>query len=190
MNVTSTAARFSIAETTLDGLVCIQRKQQEDVRGFFSRFFCADELRAAGFRDPIQQINHTLTRRRGSVRGFHFQRPPHAETKFVSCIRGEVFDVAVDLRRGSGTFLRWHGQRLSADNHCSLLIPKGFAHGFQALSDDAELVYLHSEPYNPMAEGALNVLDPALAVAWPLPLGDLSERDANHPYLTTDFGGI
>ncbi|MDM0081982.1 dTDP-4-dehydrorhamnose 3,5-epimerase family protein [Variovorax sp. J31P179] len=183
-------SRFTVTSTALDGLVCIQRQRRGDTRGWFSRLFCADELAAAGFRQPVSQINHTQTRRSGSVRGLHFQHPPHAEDKLVSCIRGEVFDVAVDLRKESRTFLQWHAEVLSGDNMRSLLIPKGFAHGFQALSDDVELIYLHSEPYAPGAEGGLNSLDPMLAIAWPLPLADLSDRDAAHPYLTTDFGGI
>lgn len=183
-------SRFTVAATALGGLVCIQRQRHEDARGFFSRLFCADELATAGFRQPVSQINHTLTRRRGSVRGLHFQHQPHAEDKLVSCVRGEVFDVAVDLRKNSRTFLQWHAEVLSAENMRSLLIPKGFAHGFQALSDDVELIYLHSEPYAPGAEGGLNALDPVLAIAWPLPFADLSDRDAMHPYLTPDFGGI
>ena len=98
-----------------------------------------------------------MTASRGTVRGMHFQHPPHAETKFVSCLRGEVFDVAVDLRNGSPTFLHWHAEILSADNHRTLVIPEGFAHGFQTLSDDCEMLYFHTAAYNPEAEGGLNV---------------------------------
>ncbi|MDQ0016168.1 dTDP-4-dehydrorhamnose 3,5-epimerase [Variovorax boronicumulans] len=183
-------ARFGIDTTPLAGLVCVQRQKLEDARGFFSRFFCAEELAAAGFAGPVAQINHTLTQRRGSVRGLHFQHPPHAEDKLVSCLHGEIFDVAIDLRQGSPTFLHWHGEVLSAGNARSLLIPKGFAHGFQALSDDAELLYLHSTPYAAAAEGALNARDPALAIAWPLAFADVSERDAGHPFLSSDFTGL
>lgn len=182
--------RFDVSATALGGLVLIQRQKLEDSRGFFSRFFCAEELASAGFSQPVAQMNHTLTRRRGSVRGLHFQHPPHAEDKLVSCLRGEIFDVAVDIRRDSPTFLRWHGEVLSAANGRSLLIPKGFAHGFQTLSDDTELLYLHSTPYFRDSEGALNPADPALAIAWPLPFADLSERDAKHPMLTPDFRGV
>lgn len=176
--------------TPLAGLVIVQRPRIEDHRGFLSRFFCADTLREAGFDAPVAQINHTLTRARGALRGLHYQRPPHAEVKMVSCLRGEVFDVAVDLRAGSPTFLRWHGEVLSADNRRSLLIPRGFAHGFQALTDDCELFYLHSAAYAPDAEGAANALDPALAIRWPLDITDLSERDRTHPMLDPDFKGI
>lgn len=181
---------FDTRSTPLAGLAVVQRRVREDARGFFGRFYCTDELAAAGFVLPVAQINHTRTLRRGAVRGMHFQRTPHAEDKFVSCLRGEVFDVAVDLRRDSLTFLRWHAEILSADNRVSLMIPQGFAHGFQTLTDDCELLYLHSRAYAPDAEGALHVNDPALAIAWPLPIADISERDARHAPITLAFKGI
>ena len=181
---------FDIRPTPLAGLVVVQRQRREDSRGFFSRFYCADALARAGHPFTIAQINHTRTAARGTVRGMHFQHPPHAEDKFVSCLRGEVFDVAVDLRRNSPTFLRWHAQVLSADNVTSLLIPKGFAHGFQTLANDCEMLYLHSAPHAPAAEGALNARDPTVAIAWRLPITGLSERDANHPWVGPSFGGI
>jgi dTDP-4-dehydrorhamnose 3,5-epimerase len=165
----------------LAGLMRIARRRTEDERGFFSRVFCAEELTNAGFDLPVAQVNHALTRRRGAVRGLHFQFPPHAEIKLVSCLRGEVFDVAVDLRRDSPTFLQWHGEILSHENMRSLLIPEGFAHGFQTLVDDCELLYCHSRPYVAAAEGAINPLDPAVAIAWPLPFTDVSVRDRAHP---------
>lgn len=139
---------------------------------------------------PIAQINHTLTRMKGAVRGMHYQRPPHVEVKVVSCLHGEVFDVAVDLRRGSPTFLQWHGVVLSAANRRSLLIPEGFAHGFQALREDCELIYLHTAPYRPEAEEALNAEDPRLGIGWPLPITELSERDRNHGWIKQDYQGI
>ncbi len=183
-------SRFEFIDTALNGLKVVQRQRAQDSRGFFSRLYCAADFAALGAHMAIAQINHTLTARCGAVRGLHFQHPPHAEDKFVSCLRGEIFDVAVDLRRGSATFLRWHGERLSADNARSLLIPQGFAHGFQALTDDCELLYLHSRAYAPEAEGALNARDPALAIAWPLPISDLSARDAGHAYVGAGFAGI
>ena len=183
-------ASFAEIPTPLAGLVLVQRKRLEDLRGFFSRLFCADELSAVGFTLPIAQINQTLTRKRGAVRGLHFQRPPHAEDKFVSCLRGTIFDVAVDVRRGSPTFLNWHAEMLSAENGRSLFIPQGFAHGFQTLTDDCELIYLHSKPYDAQAEGALNVNDKALNIAWPLEFTDISQRDSVHPRITEEFNGI
>ena len=183
-------ARFEFYDTPLPGLKLVQRKPIEDARGFFARLYCADEFRAAGLNKPIAQINHTLTRRKGAVRGLHFQHAPHAETKLVSCLSGAVFDVAVDLRANSPTFLHWHGEILSAENHRNLLIPEGFAHGFQTLTEDCELLYLHTAPFHSEAEGALNVADPALAIAWPLPVSELSERDRAHPFIDIQFSGI
>ena len=183
-------SRLTILDLPLDGLKRVERQRLGDARGFLARLFCADELRSAGWRAPVAQINHTATTRRGTVRGLHFQRPPHAEMKLVSCIRGEVWDVAVDLRRGSPTFLSWHAERLSADNNRALLIPEGFAHGFQALSDEAELIYCHSAAYATDAEGGVNAHDPRLAIAWPLAVGELSARDAQLPVVDDAFAGI
>jgi len=183
-------SRFAIEATPLAGVMRVRRQPIGDARGSLTRLFCADELAAAGWHGAIAQLNLTLTARRGTVRGLHFQRPPHAETKLVSCLRGEVFDVAVDLRRGSPTFLRWHGVRLSADNGCALLIPEGCAHGLQALTDNVEMLYCHSTAHVPEAEAGLHPLDPRLAIAWPLPPANLSARDAGQPMLETSFPGV
>ena len=183
-------ARLSFSRTSLPDLILIHRNPIEDDRGFFCRVFCAEEFQHAGLTKPIVQINHTLTRKRGTVRGLHCQHPPHSETKIVNCIRGEIFDVAVDLRQGSRTFLQWHGERLSADNKKSLLIPEGFAHGFQALTDDCEILYFHTAAYAPEAEGGLHVLEPRLAIAWPLPVAQLSKRDDAYAFLDATFPGV
>ncbi|HHT9158318.1 MAG TPA: dTDP-4-dehydrorhamnose 3,5-epimerase [Candidatus Brocadiaceae bacterium] len=183
-------SRFDFTTTPIKGLVIVQRKTIEDHRGFFSRFFCAEEFREAGLSKPIVQINHSFTRKTGTVRGLHFQYPPYAETKIVSCLKGKIFDVAVDLRRGSPSFLHWHGEVLSAENRKSLIIPEGFAHGFQTLTEDCELIYLSSAPYQREAEDALNVMDPKLGIVWLLSISDLSERDRNHPFIDADFQGI
>jgi dTDP-4-dehydrorhamnose 3,5-epimerase len=182
-------SRFEIVDTPLAGLKLVRRQRLGDSRGFLSRLFCAEGLAAAGWSGPIAQINHTFTSRQGTVRGMHYQRPPHAEAKLVSCLRGEVWDVAVDLRAGSPTFLRWHAERLSADNGCALLIPQGFAHGFQTLSDDVELLYCHSAAYAAQAEAGLHPQDERMAIAWPLPITELSARDAGHPRITEAFTG-
>jgi len=182
--------RFEVTPTPLSGLKLIKRQRMGDHRGFLARMFCAEELAAAGFNDPIAQINHTHTQYQGTVRGLHYQRPPHAEIKLVSCIRGQVWDVAVDLRQGSPTFLHWHAQTLSADNALALLIPSGFAHGFQALSDDAELLYCHSAAYAAQTEAGLNPQDERLAIAWPLPMAELSARDAGHARIAPEFQGV
>jgi dTDP-4-dehydrorhamnose 3,5-epimerase len=182
-------SRFVISDTPLAGLMLIQRQRIGDARGFLSRLFCAEELAGAGWSKPIAQINHTSTARQGTVRGMHFQQLPHAEMKLVSCLRGEVWDVAVDIRAGSATFLQWHAVCLSADNQRALLMPEGFAHGFQALTDDVELLYCHTAAYAPEAECGLNPHDARLAIHWPLAVTELSARDAAHPPLNEEFEG-
>ena len=183
-------ARFDVLATPIAGLQVLQRKPIGDDRGDRERLFCMDELQALLPGKRIEQINHTLTSGRGTVRGLHFQHPPHAETKFVHCLRGEVFDVAVDLRRGSPTFLRWHAEVLSAANHRTFVIPEGFAHGFQALADDCEMLYFHTAAYRQTAEGGLHAKDPRLAIRWPLPVAGLSPRDAAHAFLDAHFDGV
>lgn len=182
--------RFDFHLTPLAGLWAVRRKPVEDTRGFFSRFFCAEEFQAFGLKKPIAQINHTYTVKKGTVRGLHFQYPPHSEVKIVSCLRGEVYDVAVDIRRGSPTFLHWHGEILTAANQRSLLISEGFAHGFQTLTENCELLYLHSEGFHPQAEGALHVTEPRIGIVWPAAIAELSERDRNHPFISSNFDGL
>lgn len=184
------SARFDILDTPLAGLRVLQRNPIGDSRGYLERLYCSAELQTLAPGKAIAQINHTLTASRGTVRGMHFQRPPYAEVKFVSCLRGEVFDVAVDLRHNSPTFLCWHAELLSADNHKTLVIPEGFAHGFQTLTDDCEMLYFHTAAYQPGAEGGLNAQDPRLAIRWPLPVAGQSPRDAAHPLLDDGFVGI
>jgi dTDP-4-dehydrorhamnose 3,5-epimerase len=120
----------------------------------------------------------------------HFQMSPHAEAKLVTCLSGAIWDVAVDIRARSPTFGRWHAVELSEDNAVSFLIPEGFAHGFQALSDNVQMLYCHSEAYAPDAEGGLNPLDPRLDITWPLAIAELSRRDQNHPLLSDTFRGV
>lgn len=190
MSLAVSASRFERQATPLSGLVQLTRRRLGDERGFLSRLFCATELADAGWSAPVQQVNHTHTRRRGTVRGLHFQRPPMAEAKLVSCLRGAVLDVAVDLREGSPTFLQWHAATLSADNGRALLIPEGFAHGFQTLVDDVEMLYCHSAAYCAAAEGGLHPLDERLGIAWPLPVAELSQRDDAHRRIGADFEGV
>jgi dTDP-4-dehydrorhamnose 3,5-epimerase len=183
-------SRFQVHKTALDGLLVLERRPIGDERGYLERMYCSDDLREVGLLTPIAQINHTLTKSKGTVRGMHYQVPPHGETKLVSCLRGEVFDVAVDLRVNSSTFLHWYAERLSAQNHRSLVIPEGFAHGFQTLTDECEMLYLHTSHHEPAAEGAVSANDPRIGVAWPLPVSGLSARDASHPLLTADYRGL
>ena len=174
--------RFDILSTPLEGLKVLRRKPVGDSRGFLERMFCAQEFAQILGGKTIAQINRTLT-------GMHFQNAPHAEMKFVTCLRGEVFDVAVDVRKNSPTFLHWHGELLTQDNHTSLLIPEGFAHGFQTLSDNCEMLYFHTAAYHADSEGAVNAQDPRLAIKWPMAITEQSERDKSHALITTDFKG-
>ena len=181
---------FTIRDTPFAHLKIVERQQLGDSRGFLSRLFCADELAAAGWHKPIAQINQTLTQKQGTIRGLHFQNAPYAEMKLVTCLRGAIWDVAVDLRVASPTFLQWHAEELSAANHRAMLIPEGFAHGFQTLCDDCELIYLHSRAYTPRAEAGLNPKDPMLTITWPLAITELSARDAQHLMLGHQFKGV
>lgn len=183
-------SRLSFHKTPLEGVLALDRKPIRDDRGFIERIFCQEELGASLAGKTIRQINRTLTRKKGTVRGMHFQYPPYAETKIVSCFRGKVLDIAIDLRKGSSTYLKHHSEILSVENLRSLLIPEGFAHGFQALSSDCELLYFHTADYNVEAEGGINSLDPTLNINWPLTVAERSERDCNLPPLATDFKGI
>jgi dTDP-4-dehydrorhamnose 3,5-epimerase len=183
-------SRFAIEKTPIDGLHVIQRQPIGDERGYLERMFCGDELKSIIGQRSIVQINHTLTEKAGTVRGMHFQHLPYAEMKLVSCLRGEVFDVAVDLRKDSPTFLQWHAEVLTEANHKTFVIPEGFAHGFQTLTDDCELFYLHTAAYAPDAEAGLNACDPRLAINWPELITERSERDRSHAMLTDGFHGM
>ena len=178
--------RLAIADLPLAGLKRIERQRLGDARGFLSRLFCAEELAAAGWVKPVAQINQTVTAKRGTVRGLHFQNSPHAEMKLVSCLRGEVWDVAVDIRAGSKTFLHWHAERLSADNGRALLIPEGFAHGFVVLSETAELLYKVTGYYDAKDERCIIWNDKDIAIDWPLSgTPTLSKRDGEGTPLST-----
>lgn len=182
--------RFNFVESPLRDLYRIERKSINDHRGFLSRFFCANEFNEIGFNKPISQMNHTLTRKKGSIRGMHFQKPPYVDTKIVTCIQGKILDVAIDLRKGSPTFLMWHSEILSSENQFSLFIPDGFAHGFQTLTEDCHILYMHSAPFSPDNEGAINPMDPKLNVRWPLKVTEISKKDKNHPMLDDAFLGV
>jgi len=183
-------SRFVLEKTPIDALHVIQRQPMGDERGYLERMFCGDELKPIIGQRSIMQINHTLTEKAGTVRGMHFQHPPHAEMKLVSCLRGKVFHVAVDLRKGSPTFLNWHAEVLTETNHKTFVIPEGFAHGFQTLTEDCELLYLHTAAYAPDAEAGLNALDHRLNIAWPMPIVERSVRDQQHAMLASEFSGL
>lgn len=181
---------MKLTETRLTGVYLAHTSPVVDTRGAFARLYCEHDLALAVGARRIQQINQTRTHRAGAVRGMHWQYPPHAEMKFVRCIRGRVWDVAVDLRCGSPTFLQWHAEELSPENGHMMIIPEGCAHGFQVLEPDAELLYLHTACYSPASEGGVRFDDPALRIVWPLAVTDLSERDARHRPISPDFEGI
>ena len=181
---------MNILDTPLTDLKVVQSTPHHDARGAFTRLFCARELTSLLGGRQIAQINQSATTRTGAVRGLHFQYPPHAEMKMVRCLRGRVWDVAVDLRSGSPTFLQWHAQELTPEDSQMMLIPEGFAHGFQTLEPASELLYLHTAFYDQPSEAGLRHDDPRLAITWPLPPQDLSSRDLTHPLLDDDFTGV
>ena len=179
-----------VKHTPIQGLMVVETEPYKDHRGAFARFFCRDELKGVVGSRQIVQINYSRTDVVGSVRGLHYQLHPHSEMKLIRCINGKVWDVAVDLRTGSPTYLKWHAEVLSKDNARLMVIPEGFAHGFQVLEGESELLYLHTAFYTPLAEGGVQPTDPKLAVHWPLPVQDLSDRDRSHPLLNSEFAGL
>jgi dTDP-4-dehydrorhamnose 3,5-epimerase len=180
----------NISESSIAGIWIAQSSIHQDQRGAFSRLFCVEEQKSILSGRSIVQINQSITSAIGAVRGLHFQYPPHAEMKIVRCLRGRVFDVAVDLRKGSPTFLKWTAIELTPENRSALIISEGCAHGFQVLEQNSELLYLHTAFYSPSAEGAVRFDDPRIGVDWPLQPTDLSARDLAHPYLDDGFKGI
>lgn len=181
---------MELKQLPIAGLLKIVPEPFQDSRGMFARIFCASELNEAGLRDSIVQINHSFNTTVGTIRGMHFQTPPKAETKIIKCIRGAVFDVVIDVRRDSPTFLKWHGELLSEQNMSALLIPAGFAHGFQVLESDSELLYMHTEFFSPGHEMGIHYNDPKVDIQWPIPCTIISSRDDNHTILNDDFIGI
>ena len=174
--------------TAIAGVFAVRHDVRADARGRFKRQYCEADFAAAGLIAHWVQVNHSVTVGRGAIRGLHYQRPPHAEAKLVSCPAGRAFDVAVDLRQGSATFLKWVAVEI--DEATSVYLPVGCAHGFQALSDEVHLIYQHSAAYAPEAEGGIRFDDPAVGIAWPLRVGEVSERDRSFPPLDDGFTGL
>jgi len=181
---------MKIKQTPLQDAFIIEPEPFKDDRGLFARVFCQHELRNILKGKNIVQINHSITKQKGAIRGMHFQYPPKAEIKMVKCLRGSVFDVIIDLRKGSSTFLKWHGETLSSENMKMLYIPEGLAHGFQTLEENSELLYLHTEFYSPEHEGGVRYNDLAINISWTLDVTDISEKDRNYPLLSQDFEGV
>lgn len=184
------SSNIEFITTPIADLFVLQRKIASDDRGYFYRVFCQEELRNIGLTKPLAQINFSHAKEKFTTRGFHFQNVPYMETKIVTCAQGAIFDVAVDLRQGSPTFLQWFGTILSEENNKSMFIPEGFAHASQSLSDKSSLIYLHTEVYSREHEGGVNVNDPMISVKWPHPPHNLSKRDASFPLLTVNFKGL
>jgi len=182
--------RFDPVVTPFEGLTVLGLQRLGDSRGYLERMFCAGELEQYGVTDPIRQISHTLTHKPGTVRGIHYRRPERDEVKIVTCLKGRVFDVTIDLRPDSPTAFQWHGEELSEENHRMIIIPKGFAHAFQTLEPDCEILYFHTVDYDPAYEEGIHATDPRLAITWPEPISELSAKDAAFGAITPDFKGL
>ena len=167
--------------TTLKDAWVIEVEPARDERGFFARTFCVDEFSAHGLETSFPQHSISVSARRGTLRGMHFQREPHGEVKLVRCVAGKIWDVIIDLRPDSPTFRRWQSFELAAENRCQLYVPRGFAHGFQTLTDDVEVSYLISKPHVPQAANGIRYDDAAFQVEWPLPVTVISDRDRSWP---------
>jgi dTDP-4-dehydrorhamnose 3,5-epimerase len=172
-------------ETKLKGAYIVELEKREDHRGFFARSWDANIFEQNGLVGRVVQQNIGFSKITGTIRGLHYQKAPHQETKLVRCTRGAIFDVIVDLRPDSETFQQWLGVKLTRDNYSMLYVPKDFAHGFQSLEDNSEVMYLVSEVYTPAAEAGIRYNDPAIGIQWPLPVSMITEKDANFP----DFSG-
>ena len=176
-------AGLNFTELPLPGAFMIDVNKSGDDRGFFARAWCKNEFEEFGLDTDIVQINNSMNKYKGTLRGLHFQRPPKAETKIVSCIRGSIWDVVVDLRLDSPTYGKWFGAELTEENRSMMYVPKGFAHGFQTMVDNVEILYLHTEFYSQQNEGGLLFNDKDVHIDWPLPISQISERDQSHPTL-------
>ena len=177
-------------ETKIKGLYIAELEPLSDDRGFFARVYCNKELEKINIEKSIKQINHSLTSTVGAIRGMHYQSTPYTEIKMVRCISGEVYDVAIDLRKDSDTFLQWHGEYLNSKNFKMMVIPEGFAHGFQVIKPNSELLYFHTESYTQKAESGILFNDKKIGIKWPLKVTDISERDLRHENIINKFKGI
>ncbi len=182
--------KFVVHDSTITGLLVLEKFPIFDQRGSLTRIFDDELFNDLEINFLIKQVNLTLNIKKGTVRGMHFQKDPKKEVKMVSCLEGKIFDVAIDIRKDSPTFLSWHSEILSESNNKTLFIPEGFAHGYQALTKNCRLLYAHSENYSAEYEDAINPLDPSIAIQWPMGITGMSERDKSHPFLSKTFEGI
>jgi dTDP-4-dehydrorhamnose 3,5-epimerase len=171
----------TFTELPLAGAYVVDLEPRRDERGFFARAFCVKEFEQHGLKTGIVQANLSQNVRKGTVRGMHYQKAPHAEVKIVRCVNGTIFDAIIDIRPGSRTYLQWTGVELSRENRRMLYVPEGFAHGYQALADDSEVLYLVTEYYSPPDEAAIRWNDPRFGIRWPIAEAILSPKDAVHP---------
>lgn len=180
---------MEIISSFLNGAHLIKGAPIGDSRGSFQRLYCQKELSMIGVK-PIVQMNFSISTETGTLRGMHYQSPPMAEQKLVRCMEGRAYDVIVDLRRNSPTYLQWHAVELSPENHHMIFVPEGFAHGFQTLASDTKLLYFHTEYYSPTHECGVNHADPLLNITWALPPCNLSQRDKSFDLIDGGFKGI
>jgi len=177
-------------ETPLKGAYLVEPEPYKDDRGLFARTFCKNEFSKLNHKKEFVQFNHSRTLKKGTIRGMHYQLPPYSEIKLIRCIRGRVFDVIIDIRQDSLTFLRHFSVELSEHNMLSVYIPEGFAHGFQTLEDNSELIYHHTAYYVPGHEAGIRYNDPLTGINWPLPVSEITEKDRTHEFLDNSFKGI
>lgn len=178
------------SETKLPGAFVIDLERHADARGFFARSFCRDEFAERGLVQGWAQSNVSYNAKRGTLRGMHWQSPPHGEVKLVRCTAGALFDVIVDLRPASPTLGDWIGVELSADSRRMLYVPEGFAHGFLTIADDTEVFYEMSAPHAPEAARGFRFDDPRVAIGWPEPARVISDRDADYPPLPEELSSL
>jgi len=176
--------------TPVEGARLIELEKRGDDRGFFARYFCEREFASEGLQTHFVQINNSLSSKRGTLRGLHYQLPPSGEVKVVRCVRGALWDVIVDLRPDSPTFKKWYGAELNAENRLMMYVPRGFAHAILTLSDDAEAIYLVSAFYDPKQERGVRWNDPAIAINWPIEPVEISQKDAEWRDLDSDYHGL
>lgn len=172
---------MKFTELSLKGAFVVEVDRIEDERGFFGRLWCEKELEEYELNTKIVQVNVSLSKKKGTLRGLHFQKGIHAETKFVRCTRGAIYDVIVDLRPESPTFKRWCGVELTQNNYKMVYAPKGFAHGFLTLKENSEVFYMVTQFYNGKHEGGIRYNDPEININWPIDISEISEKDKNHP---------
>lgn len=177
-------------QSPLSGAYTIELEKRGDERGFFARFFCSEEFADHGLSGSFAQINNSLTGKKGTLRGMHYQMMPSAEVKVVRCISGALFDVILDIRPNSPTFGKWFGETLSAENRLMMYCPKGFAHGFVTLEENTEALYLVSDPYAPDLERGIRYDDPAFGIDWPVEPLEISEKDKTWPDFDPAWHGV